>query len=144
MLESLWPEFGVPVEQPTIALLSEQASVLSRQTRGRVTADVSIRPGPGPASQGLYMDFELVVPSLDGYRYGIFSIWQSVEGGYPVYVVAAPWEIKAAEHLGNFGQFYERLDSEEALRDFMRRAFNHERIRRIMENLLASSRALAS
>lgn len=128
--EDFWPPMD-DVEDATspVALLRKQADVLSDRTgyrlRGRVTTITSDLPTR--AYEALHLDtwprpdtfthiFSIEVPSLDNYRYALFSVSHGLEG-YPVVSEEEPQGWRAMANPEEFtGWLREVLSSEKTKR----------------------------
>ncbi len=85
-IPDLWGPISVDVLMP-IAILRNQASRLSGHTRGLLTADVRTATDDAAETH----TFQIVAPSLRGYRFDLFSATHGREFFYPVRVVFQPW-----------------------------------------------------
>src|SRR5262245_10540273 len=85
-IPDLWPaDFGSVALSP-VAILREQAELLTRKTEGAVRGQV--RPGSGGEGQFIHT-FLATVPQLDGYTYELFSVQHGIPF-YPVTLATSP------------------------------------------------------
>lgn len=82
-MTDLWGDdfVNVSVKAPVV-ILREQASLLGQKTKGLILGKVSANRTD--SSDRLSYSFSLVVPTLDNYNYGLFSINHPVTELYPV------------------------------------------------------------
>jgi hypothetical protein len=86
-IPDLWGPISVDVVSP-LAVLRSQAGRLSGHTKGLLTADVRTAVD----NAGVTHTFQIVAPSLKGYRYDLFSAAHDPELIYPVTVSFRPWQ----------------------------------------------------
>ena len=96
-MENLWPEDITVVEtKAPVTILKEQASLISRQTKGIVEGEVTQIPDP-LGDQPFGYGFHLKAPALGDYRYLLLSIVHDVTM-YPILI--RPDESTLAELRG--------------------------------------------
>ena len=129
-MDSLWPEDIVVVEaKAPVTILKEQASLLSKQTKGIVEGEVLLIAGPLAGNFGYA--FYIKAPALGDYRFRLLTIEHEITM-YPVWTT--PDESMLSE-----------LRSRKALKEFQVRdqsivARNETEFLRILSLLFASSR----
>lgn len=130
-MEDLWPsDIGTTTLRSPVSILREQASALAQKTQGLVTAEVITRARKRSDAwheweDGLTHEFVLVAPTLDRYRFELFSLGHD-ELLYPV--------------TGNFNEQESELADEAALMEWLRGIFFSERTKRIIHSLLAQAK----
>lgn len=144
MSDNLWPaEFEI-VKRAPVAVLREQAARLAERTKKLVLADVQISPSdlnrPGP---GFFLELRIVAPTLD-YTYSVLTFWQPVDIAYPLILCAAPWPLTNLAQRNYFGYGWESIDNEDQFLAVMQKAFNHDKVKAVIGNLIANVQALAS
>jgi len=78
----LWPnEFGITDENVPVAILREQASLLSEKTGWKLQGKVSTRV----EGKNFENYFYIVVPALDDYHYRLFKVKHGIEP-YPLWI----------------------------------------------------------
>jgi len=79
----LWPKEKFETDTVTpVSILRRQAALLGDKTQQLVTAEVASDATP---SGHVTHRFRLVVPSLDNYKYELFSVHHQVDELYPAY-----------------------------------------------------------
>jgi hypothetical protein len=115
-----WGEIG-SAEGPTpLSILREQASLLSKKTKGLVEAKVDT----DASRSGFTHHLRLVVPALDNYTYELF--W--ISNGIDLYPVTA---FDAGKQL--------TLRSEDAFLDWLKEKLSSPLTKKITANLLAQA-----
>ncbi|MCU0227422.1 MAG: hypothetical protein MUF01_07260 [Bryobacterales bacterium] len=111
-----------------VSILREQASALKNKTKGLVTAEVLSRSGSSSV-YGSDLDdgelehhFVICAPTLDGYRYDLFSVRHD-DLSYPA--------------TGHFNAVTEEIPDEAHFESWLRGVFRHERTKRIIHSLIA-------
>jgi hypothetical protein len=118
-LNNLWPEdIGVAGLKPPVAFLREQATLLGQRTKNIVEAKVVTEVW----GDGFIHRFLLVVPALDNYRYGLFTVQHSVSL-YPLEIQFNDKRIKA--------------NDEKTLIAALKQIFSDIETRRIIQSLIA-------
>ena len=125
MTENLWPEdlaAGIEPDSPFI-ILREQAEALAIRTNGRLRAEVET----SPVNDKLALNFVLVAPALDDYRYRLFKVWPEKDiDPYPVTLMLASDDQRPA-------------DTPDKFRDVLREIFSSPATRRAIAELLEYS-----
>lgn len=122
MAESLWPEDIARATITTpIAILKEQAAILSDRTKNAVVAEVT----SDGAEDGIVVRFILFAPSLN-YRVKLFDLYQSIE----IYPLTA--------YVGDEGT---RINNENSLKEWLRTVLASDRAKRIVQGLVAQATA---
>ena len=120
----LWGEFlPEPVRTPA-AILREQAALLGPKSEHLLEAEVSTQTD---VTGEFIHTFDLVVPSLEGYRYRLFRVTHSVTL-YP-----ALGMLPSTRAV--------RLDDEAALTDWLRDVFTSRETRRVIAALIAQAKS---
>jgi hypothetical protein len=138
--EDLWPsDLDLkPVVSPAI-ILRTQAALLGKKTQGLVQGAVETRVSPQFASPPMaYHIFYLVVPPLGNYRYALFKVHHSITAYYPVLIDEEPQELQAEPELVGpvrSKEIREGLQSEESLREWLRRTLSSEATKKIISSL---------
>ena len=74
--QDMWPaEFGVGDTTPPVMILREQATYLTKKTKGKVEGQVRTMPDGQEFRHCLY----LVAPALDNYEYRLLCVWHPIE-----------------------------------------------------------------
>jgi hypothetical protein len=129
--EDLWPELNLAAAVTPLSILREQAGLLGKRTRGVLKGEVETwNPGSDIAHS-----FNIVVPSLGGYKYTLFSIHHPPTG-YPVYVDMA---LEASSSGGIPIEVVVRMSDENEFRNWLRHIFHSDEVKRIVENLYAQA-----
>jgi hypothetical protein len=130
--EDLWPDLNLAAIVTPLSILREQAGLLGKRTRGVLKGEVETSNSGGRISHSL----SIVVPTLGGYKYTLFSIHHFATG-YPVYVDMEP---------GTFAgipiekpTFDKEIADEDQFRDWLRDTFHSDKVKRIIENLYAQA-----
>lgn len=73
----LWPSsFGAPATRAPVVILREQAALLSEKTGNVIEGEVQTQSSPADGTFRHW--FNLRVPALDNYRYGLFWVEHDV------------------------------------------------------------------
>jgi hypothetical protein len=89
-MPDLWPDdFGPTNVTPPLALLREQADMLSRKTQGRLKGNVAATQNNGNAIYNFYV----TAPTLGPYTYRLLSIEHPMQL-YPLTIYSEPAEQK--------------------------------------------------
>ncbi|MDQ2732226.1 MAG: hypothetical protein M3Y56_11250 [Armatimonadota bacterium] len=120
---SLWPIDLVPDSDPDVPLsiLRQQADLLGEKTGGQVIADVEM----GSIMTGVMLDFVLLAPSLQNYRYRLFKVIHPLEN-YPLDLILLSGEVL-------------HPDTADEFRDELRSIFASDATRRAIGELMAYS-----
>ncbi len=123
--DDLWPAdiANPPEDKAPLVLLREQAAALAKKTGNLVEAEVTTAQD---IEGGLRLRFTLVAPALSNYRYDLFTAIQPA-GLYPVRLI-----------LDNDTYV---ADSEEALKQYLRKFFSSHTARKVIGGLVAQSQA---
>jgi hypothetical protein len=116
----LWGDLITEPVRTPITILKEQAALLGSKTHQMVMADVKTEVD----DEEFVHAFELVVPSLQYYRYRLFTVQHSITQ-YPV--------LPAGTTI--------RLRDEEAFTNWLRGELSSNNTKRIIANLLAQAKA---
>ena len=86
--EDLWPKLELGSAVTPLSILREQAGLLTQRTRGRLRGEVETWSAGGQVT----FAFNIVVPSLGGYKYILFTMryYPTEPKCYPVFVDSAP------------------------------------------------------
>lgn len=127
MTESFWtiPE-GETLRTP-MSILREQASALTRQTHGLLVGEVRAVSTASPTDEGLDIEFSVLVPSLNNFRYRLLVYRQPVTL-YPGVLwvrVSGDWP---------------DIPNEEALIDVLRKVLASSDVVKVVRALLAQAR----
>src|SRR4051812_29182646 len=83
MAESIWPEDVFDANQPSntpLSILREQCEIFNKKTKGKLLARAYTFPRGGH----IECDFDLYPPTLNEYRYTIFTIKYGLAKPFPV------------------------------------------------------------
>ena len=119
MSQDLWPDDIAKVDFiPPIKILKDQASSLSQKTKGLIEGEVTT------SAQGKQFThvFMLIAPSLNNYRYGLFSILHDI-ALYPI--------------TASFQSMAYTLPDEKSFIEWLRKILNSTETRRIIQGILA-------
>ncbi len=123
----LWGDFvAEPIRTP-VAVLREQATLLSPKTEGLISAEVTTEVYDGEFIHA----FELVVPTLQFYRYRLFEVRHS-STLYPVRVIAERTGPRLTDPF---------VDDEEAFTDWLRGILSSDKTKKIISSLLAQAKS---
>jgi hypothetical protein len=117
----LWGDIVPNAVRTPAGILKEQAAILGDKTQHLVEAEVTT----SVSGQDLVHTFELIVPTLDGYRYQLFSI----SHGPTIYPVEVRFERTP------------RLNTEEAFVGWLRDKLSSTETRSLISNLLAQAQS---
>ncbi len=124
--KDMWGDFQVEAIRTPVQILREQAAALGPKTRNLVVAEVntSARDRSFKSRKKDFVhELTLVVPSLDDYRYLLFSLSHDVEL-YPVHV----------EYLANDVEI--DVASEEELNEVLQDVLSSPKTKNIISSLL--------
>jgi hypothetical protein len=94
-IPDLWPKVIPKAILLPIAILQQQALLLSMKTEGILMGEVT---ATAPNKDGLIeLEFRIVVPALDNYTYALFTAKHKNDLPYPVSILYAPWRREAIE-----------------------------------------------
>lgn len=111
-----WGDLAPAGVRTPLSILREQAALLGTKTKNLVEATVTTR-----TDDDLFVHyFNLIVPALDNYTYGLFAISHAIDL-YPVRVRSRGLS----------------LPSEEAFLDWLQQELSSDKTRRIVTNLLS-------
>ena len=135
---NLWPEdIAVTDYVPPVAILKEQGALLGHLTKNLVKGDVR-----GPSSEHptnlFHYTFELVAPTLYGYRYELFGI----SHGADFYPLKIDWD--SPDNPIQWALAVDAgIENEEQCLKALEGIFSSTRTRRVIGSLIAQSRAVA-
>ncbi len=130
-IEDYWgPDFSEnPNDSAPVALLKQQAKLLTHKTQGRVEGDVRHSvDGAGLEWHSLYA----VVPDLKGYSFKILTFQHSITRSFPIVVHD---ELRA-----DGGQ----IDDMDGFRDWLHATLSSKEVREAITNLLRYGNRVAS
>jgi len=125
----LWPpDLGVSSLVPPLAILREQAALLSQKTKGFLEGEVVTRAERGPRNKAepFLHEFRIRAPALGDYRYELFDVRHDFEL-YPVVVRVYPADIEL------------EADCEDKFLELLKQIFSYDSTRRVIGALLANS-----
>jgi hypothetical protein len=131
-LVDLWPDFTAQKIRTPKAVLREQAEELGRKTRNLVLGETKTNKIPlGKDKEELekYVIGEtlnLIVPSLDNYRYRLLELYHSPTLVYPL---STSWHLDGGEKINN----------EEELKRFLQKKFSSSETVTIIQALIAQA-----
>jgi len=99
-LINLWGDVieSGPLRQP-VTILREQASILTRLTKGVLQGEVKSNVVSGHAG----IDFNIVVPALNDYSYNLLTVTHDLLKFYPLMLMTLPdYEKQSARDEGEF------------------------------------------
>ena len=135
-VEDLWPpDIAEQATVTPLAILREQAALLSKKTRNLVEGWVHTESsGSTNGESRIFHTFTLVVPTLDDYSYDLFRVSHSVML-YPVRV----------EFNSTFNAFassvQHSLENEEEFKEWLKGVFAAPHTKRILGVLIAQAAA---
>jgi hypothetical protein len=130
--EDLWPELNLASAVTPLSILREQATLLGKRTRGVLKGEVETWSAGGRITHS----FNIVVPSLGGYKSTLFSVYH-FPTGYPLY---ADMMAKASPSGGiPIETFPKEIVDENEFRNWLRQTFHSDEVKRIVENLYAQA-----
>jgi len=117
---SLWPEDLVMTADPRSpkSILEEQAAALAPLTHNKVIATVVA----SSQSTWVTLDFVLVAPALNNYRYKLFKVRHKLHPEYPAEIV---WDANLT------------VKDEDSLRERLAKIFRAETTSRVLSELMA-------
>jgi len=142
-MTNLWPK-DIAIEnspRAPIAILKEQAASLGRLTDNIVTAEIhSMTPTDGDFTY----TFSVVAPILGGYRYRLFTAHHSVEL-YPLrFELDGIIRQELAQKSEKFNQTgFIVIPDEEALIEVLKAIFNSQKTRKVINAMIAQSKAMS-
>ena len=131
-LIDLWTDFTAQKIRTPKAVLREQAEELGRKTRNLVLGEaVSNKISMGKDKEELekYVIGEtlnLIVPSLDNYRYRLLELYHSPTLVYPL---STSWHLDVGE----------KINDEEELKKYLQREFNSSKTITIIQALISQA-----
>ena len=132
MTEDLWPEIKGSATSPPMEILNVQASKLAEKTSHRLEAEVKT----SVYGQTIKIDFSIVAPALDHYKYKLFTVSHEAMG-YPLRIEG----FKLDDSPSRSSVFGLKADGPDQFKDLLRRILNHEDTKNILASLLANTRA---
>ena len=123
MAQSLWKIPDTTHLRTPVTVLKEQASALTDATEGILVGEV--RTNPGSTQEQLQYSLEIVVPSLNQYRYRVITLVQPL-GMYPLNIL-----------VGNVSS---RVSNEEELIKKLGEILGSERVQRVLASLITQAR----
>lgn len=125
-MEDFWPTISeTDADTTPLALLKEQAQLLSQKTVGKLQAELVTFP----VGASLQHNFEIVVPALGGYRFQLFSVSQTPEG-FPLHGLVEGRRTA--------------LRTESSFESWLRSVLSSDRTKKILANLLSQVNAQAA
>jgi len=109
-----------------VAILREQAALLSQKTKGFLEGEVVTRAERGRNARPFLHEFRIRAPALGDYRYELFDVRHDF-GLYPVVVRFYPGDLEL------------QADSEERFLHLLKEIFSYDSTRRVIGALLANS-----
>jgi hypothetical protein len=132
-MTNLWPEEIIyEGEKAPLAILKEQASILSSKTKYNISAKMEVNQAYTKGLKFAY-NFYITAPTL-GFSYKIFWIVNTIEL-YPVDV----WPDGDIAKEMQLEESYISAKCEEGFRDILRAIFNSEKTKRVLGALVAQS-----
>ena len=131
--EDLWPKLELGKAATPLSILREQAGLLTKRTRGVLTGEVETWTSGGKVG----FAFNIVVPSLGGYKYTLFLMhyFPTQPTGYPVFVDTAPKGAPGEEPIAG------QIDDEHAFRNWLRLTLASDEVKRLVESLYTQASA---
>ena len=127
--QDMWGDFQVQSLRVPVQLLREQAAALGPRTQNLVVAEVSTSTHRDEFRHRL----ELVVPTLDDYRYHLLSLIHDIH----LYPLVLDYDSDGRLSAGN-------ISSEDELNQALHRALSSEKTKRILNSLIGQASVLAS
>jgi hypothetical protein len=114
-IPDLWPpDFG-PRKVTPVAILREQADLLTRKTEGALRGAIQTT---GAQDGGFLHTFLIQVPSLGGYTYGLFTVHHGLSL-YPAKILSSPTgdqvATSEAEFLDRLRQVFSATPTQEVI-----------------------------
>jgi hypothetical protein len=129
-IPDLWPSDVVVIDVVSpAAILRYQAGQLRAKTRNLLEAEVETVPGPSEVE----IEFYIVAPALDRYRYLLFSVRHAPELVYPATVVAA-W-FREDEHF----EYDPVAAGQQEFTELIGRVLSSPQTRSVIHSLIARS-----
>jgi hypothetical protein len=140
--EDLWPDLDLASTVTPLSILREQAGLLGKRTRGALRGEVET----WSARDRISHSFNVVVPSLGGYKYTLFQI-HHYPAGYPVYVDMTAKTLPSNETVAivienpsiEMRSSSKEISDESAFRNWLRITLHSDEVKRIIENLYAQA-----
>jgi hypothetical protein len=122
-----------------LSILREQAGLLTQRTRGVLRGEVETWTAGGQVT----FAFNIVVPSLGGYKYILFAMhyFPTEPRGYPVFVDTAPKGVFSEGSPDEKPSVAGRIDNENEFRNWLRLTFNSDEAKRLVESLYGQASA---
>lgn len=140
-MTDLWgDDFGKVSVKAPVVILREQASLLGQRTKGVILGKVSA--SRTNSFEGLSYSFSLVVPALDNYTYGLFSISHSVTELYPVTFqidgeIASEVNVVSPTALTSTSMYNVKAENEEEFEGVLSQILKSQKTRKVLNSLLA-------
>lgn len=137
--EDLWPKLELGSAVTPLSILREQAGLLTQRTRGRLRGEVETWSAGGQVT----FAFNIVVPSLGGYKYILFTMryYPTEPKGYPVFVDSAPKGVFSQGLPDEKPSVAGRIDNENDFRNWLRLTFASDEVKRLVESLYGQASA---
>jgi hypothetical protein len=121
-MADLWPkDFGSGSLTPPVKILREQATLLTKKTRGAIVASVMTHKDDATLNH----HFLLEVPSLDNYTYSLLEVYHQISF-YPL-------------KLNAHGRGWVECADQENFLHVLKEVFNSDETRIIVESLLGQA-----
>lgn len=127
--KDMWGDFQVEAVRTPVQILKEQASALGPKTKTLVVAEVD----SVTEMDRFYHTLDLVVPTLDGYRYNLLRLHHTIEM-YPLQL----------DFFGDSLLGQAVVSSEEELNLALQKALSAQKTKRIINSLLGQVTSIAS
>jgi len=137
--EDLWPKLNFGSTVTPLSILREQAGLLTRRTQGTLQGDVETWTSGAQVA----LDFNIIVPSLGGYKYTLFRMhyFPTEPTGYPVFVDTAPKALFPPTSPDEKPSVAGRIDNENDFRNWLRLTLASDEAKRLVESLYAQASA---
>ncbi len=131
--QNLWPDFPTEEIKGPKAILNEQARYLAEKTKTILLGDVVTTHRSGVFNHSFY----IVAPTLDGYRYKLFS----VEHGATYYPLSVNWDEEEKEEnaFSRNSQYFPDVFDEQTLIKYLSEILSDKRTMKIVSSLLSQS-----
>jgi hypothetical protein len=147
-MDNLWPEDIGQTNDETMPfkILQEQAELLGTRTQNIITASVETEI-VGNISEPFTHDFYIVAPSLQNYRFRLFTVAHGFDL-YPVKIFLIDGMAQSDDMFGqypilhtNFGlKSFVEIETEQDFLNVLKLVFSSTKTQKVVRNLLAQSK----
>ena len=109
LVGDLWPaDLVKPLAATPLSIMKEQAARLAGKTGDLVQADVT----PKVSGSAVFLNFDLVMPLLENYRYNLITVIHSVDGFFPLTLKVLNKDVKVEDQAAFVEHIRDALSSD--------------------------------